>query len=650
MSGGWCLASPTLQGATLVVAIALLAVGLGGKGGLWRRAGGRFTRWSRSVAWVVAVLSACALMLRPFGPRPGEGTATAVLVTDAGNAGVAAPAAVNEAASPVFVLAGGAPGGTPGGVASAGGVSRDSMASVESATVLPDARTLWRLQPGLAALRVQGHGLDAWDWSGFGGRLLFAAPPLPPGISTASWSRRIALGDRLRVEGRVVGDPSGARASSAPSVTVTLEGPGGPEDERVLAAAPGGSSFVLYALPRAPGRWLYRLHWTIDRGAAGRASGVETLDVAVSEPRPAAVLVLEAAPRFETRFLKDWLAAAGGRVAVRSVISRDRVRTESPAGGAALGRRLDGPSFDGFDAVVADPAALAALSAVERAALRSAVERGAGLVIQMQRSPTAGAADSLPQDFGVAPPWSRIAGLDVLSARLEWMGAPVLPALDLEAREFGGDAATLARDTSGRRLAVATPLGSGQVAWTLVHDTYRWVLESNAAAHRAWWSRLLSAVARSSQPTGGRWLSPSGPIVVDRPLELTLEGAASLPGEPAARLLDGDGVAPQTLALRQDALDRGRFTATVWPRRAGWFRVENAGGAALDLHAAPATDWTTWRAAERQRATLQRAAAGPLSTASAATTGSRPPLPRWPFFALMLAGLAWLWGDERLRG
>jgi hypothetical protein len=259
---------------------------------------------------------------------------------------------------------------------------------------------------------------------------------------------------------------------------------------------------------------------------------------------------------------------------------------------------------------------------------------------------------------GVPPPASAftppppavkpIPELDLLAARPTWSGAPSLPALDVEARELGGCAACapLVSDSSGRVLAAAAPFGRATVAWTTLHDTYRYVLEGNAAAHRALWSRLLSSVARSGAAVEGRWLVPAGPIVVDRPLEITLLTADPAP---TADLLDEDAQ-PQRLALRQDALEPERWTAMLWPGRTGWQRVRASSGANLTFAAAPAGAWNAWQAAEREDATRRRALAAPRPPAPDRAAAPLRPLARWPFFALLFAGLGWLWIDERLRG
>lgn len=118
---------------------------------------------------------------------------------------------------------------------------------------------------------------------------------------------------------------------------------------------------------------------------------------------------------------------------------------------------------------------------------------------------------------------------------------------------------------------------------------------------------------------------------------------------PAALLDDGEGPA-QALPLRQDSLEPERWHARLWPRRAGWQQVRTAAGSALEFVAAPRTAWSTWQISERQRATERHSRLAASETRTAAAVTVPAPLPRWPWFALFLAGIGWLWVDERLRG
>ena len=509
---------------------------------------------------------------------------------------------------------------------------------------LPDAPALARLHPEVTRVRLAGHGLSAWELAELPLPVAAAEPPaLPCGIARVGWPRRLALGEALEVSGLVAGVPASGAA-------LQLSGPAIGETSVRLPA--GARPFLFRVLPRGPGRHLLELRLE----AAGRAPRAETLDVEVIAETPPALLWLDAAPSAEAREVKRWLAAAGGAFAWRAQISRGLSRDEV-VGTAPLPRGpLTAALLRRFDLIVADPRALAALGAGERAALAAAVREDAlGLLLRAGNAAT-------PAALGVAFATRPLPGGGELAARLDWPDGDSAP-LPLPARELAplGSLVPFAGDRAGRTLAAWRPLGNGAVGGSLVDDTWRWVLAGHAADHRRYWREAIATLARNA-PAAARWDISPGPALVGSPVTLTLSAnsatgastAASLPRSPAdttptaarVRSPAGDVLA---LPLRQDAYEPGRWSTTFWPREPGWHQV-GEGNAATSLWVAPAERWTTWRLAGRQEATAARVASPRPTRDDASPVRQRAPMPRWPFFALLLVALATLWADEQFGG
>lgn len=510
---------------------------------------------------------------------------------------------------------------------------------------IPDLAWLARHHPEVGELRVVGHGLREWEWTAMGEATVVEPrleAPFDAGIREIDWPRRLTLGDRLTVRGAL-----------SDADTVRLEGPGGVVDE---AAGDDGGIFRLHDRPRAAGRFLYRV--VVERRGVRVAE--ETLDVTVAPPRPLDVLWLEDAPSFETRHFKTWLAERGGRLAVRSRISRERFRTEFQGFGDRPALSLS-PLGDGllerFDVVVVDPESLAALPSAEREVLMQQVSEGLGLLIRV--GPTGEASAG----FEIA----AIEGIDELSVVLEdgalagidGIVSPLtVPPLTVAAREIvSGDALRpLLVDRSGRLLAATRPQGLGEVGVTLLDGTYRWRLEGRADAHGALWSALLGAVTR---PEGAatRWLVPRGPLRVDAPVELTLavHGDAATTPIQRVEVRAEDGSVRRLEAVEDPAAPELR-RVSWWPETFGWhlFRggdvdggSDDAGAAELWLWAAPAASWATWDAARCRDAT--RRVARLRNAPAARSTPRRAPWPRWPSYAVFLLCVAYLWIVERRR-
>lgn len=573
---------------------------------------------------VVAVGVACAALaglgrfaFRPWTP-PADGRREAVLltagaaVTGAGGGRLALP----EAASP----------------------SAD-------ARIVPDAAFLRREFPALAAVRIEGLGVETGDAESLHGLAIAHQPPASaagPAIAALHVPRELVLGERLEVQGRVRGLAPGQ------TISLALEGPDGTtRSTEVAAAGEGGAAFVLDGgTPVAAGTH----EWRLRLGAGGETVAV---GVAVVPPELPRVLFWESAPSFDSGRLRRWLADAGARVAARTQVSVDRVRTATVGveGGA---ERLDAALLEGFDVVIADVPALAALAPAERAALQVAVRDG-GLGLLLTAEGFAPQADDFFAPWTLAQAGSGEEIGEERRARLRLPGGSELAepvAVADAAIAPAGGTRSLVRDPLDRTLAAMQPRGRGRIALTLVYDSWRWLQGGQAGAFAAYWSQLLSAVARPQAGTGSWRLRDAAaePVFVDQPVHLVWTGPADqAPSE--VRIESRTATESVTLALRGEA---GERAGTFWPRQSGWHRVTAVdGGRAFDFFVQPPETLPGVRLARREQATVRLMVDSPAAgTEDAARErapfGSGPP---WPeiLFALLLAASAGLWLESRVR-
>ncbi len=203
------------------------------------------------------------------------------------------------------------------------------------------------------------------------------------------------------------------------------------------------------------------------------------------------------------------------------------------------------------------------------------------------------------------------------------------------------------RDDQGRTLAAAAGCGRGTVALTLLRETGRWQRADAPGLFAGYWSALFGRAARSVDAPG-RWTladGDDGPAFVDRPLEFIWSGAADAPA-PVASVADESSAPPAALAPAADARVPGLWRVTFWPRRAGWHRLEAAGGATLPFYVSPAGSWAALAAARRREATARFAARSsdyPVPPAPATPV----PVPAGWWFAAFGLGAGFLWVERR---
>lgn len=490
------------------------------------------------------------------------------------------------------------------------------------ATRVPDVAALVR-GGSATSIAIAGWGLRGAELDALGQiPVAFTPGILPSGLLDANWTRRIALGDRLQVAGTIGGGAAGD--------VLRLDDPAGPVDSVRLTTR--DSTFALSARPRTNGLARYTLG--LRRGA--RVIAAETVGVEVRRRTPPRMLVLDGAPSFETKYLREWTARSGGAVSVRTTISRGRYRTLHVNRPAIDLRALSAPVLDEYDVVVADGDAIEALGAADRAALETAVtERGLGLVLRGDAAAARVAQRGVLSGFTVTstgPATPRV-------ARPVWGGQPPATPVPVEpVRLTALGARPLVRDTAGGLLGAWKPSGAGAVALTIIAAPSRWQLAGASDRFADYWRLIIGRVAR---PDSASWeIGAAGPILADEPLELRRDGTA--PAGPAA-VVAPDGH-QDSVFLAQDRLVAERWAARFWPSETGWHRIGGGGGAGAAFDVRGGGEWKAWQAARRQSATASRMAFGHESAGRTAQM-ARPPvrIPAALLFAIFVAAAGFLW-------
>jgi hypothetical protein len=474
-------------------------------------------------------------------------------------------------------------------------------------------------RPAVATAHVRGHGLRAFDWRGATFTVAsFEPPALPVGLEFASWRRALPLGTRLELRGSVAG--------AAPPYEVRLAGPAGLEDRAAIEA---DGRFVLRALPRVAGTSTY----SIAGGPPENPAWRETIDVEVVAPSLPAVLWLEAAPSSESAFVRRWLAARGGVVAVRSRPSRNKLRVTSDGlPGDPSVRVVDLQTLERFDIAVVDPDGAASH---EVSALRAAVAAGRLGLLWRRRE---------PERAGRAFETAAVGDLESLAVRVRADDADPqsepLTITALEIRPSPSQRAILT-DGAGRLLAARRLLGAGWVGLTLLEGTFRWPLAGHEEDYERVWSALLTALA-PPRPAAG-WHLANGPVLIDRPLELAFDGEAT------GYTVEEPSGASIPLAPQPDELEPRRSHFVYWPRETGWHRLVAAGTGARAawFQVQERGAWQAWQAARRQEDTRAFAARA-RETERTAVRFRFQPLPLSLPFALLLISLTAIWTRERL--
>ena len=493
--------------------------------------------------------------------------------------------------------------------------------------------TLAEQRPTLRHLHILGTGLPAAELPSLGPlRLQMHLDGPFVGFRTAFWPARLALGEVLRVEGTVAA-PSGTRATAA---WVVLRAAGTGRDSVKLPA--GGGPFRLRYQPKTAGLASYELLLR----QPGQPLRAEPVPVEIITPALPAVLLLTAAPAFEFKFLKNYLAEAHYPVALRTSVSRGLVQTDFVNQSALALDRLTPVLLTHYSVLITDAATLAALSSAEAQAVQAALRTGRlGLITLAEAAPLPRNAPARP-DFTVRP---RPAAPTALPA-LTWPDAPGEARAPLPAQLQPNVALRPLVTGTGQVLAAASRrVGLGFAVVSVVPETFRWALRGHASVYASFWNLLLTAAVppapvAATWRVGTRWPRPAQP--------LTLHLTAAFPAaQPTVAALAGGP--PIRLALRQDTRLPEWSTARFWPGAAGWHQVRGPGRIVHNFYVYPTAAWPGPEREERQQAVAQlNAKVQATPNSEAAPDSVSEPWPAGWFFGLFLLAAGYLWLEEKL--
>jgi hypothetical protein len=481
--------------------------------------------------------------------------------------------------------------------------------------------------PAISKLHVFGYGLNENELKQLDHLSLdFHPAPIPGGITAIDGNQKLKTGEALKVQGKYKND------SSKP-VKLVLKGLNTQLDTATIAAKTNGD-FELNAVPKNEGRAVYHLLAITGRDTLAN----ENLPVEIDPIKQLKILILSASPDFETRFLKNWLSENGFSVTVRSAISKDKFSSEYVNMQPLKVDHLSGALLDKFDLIIGDLSVLKSESALLK---QQVMEKGLGVIIRADSSSKA--LSWLQNDFPVEklnvrnpPPVSlTIKGKKDRLALLK---------IDPNYISLRPGTQPLVYDAQNHLLVNTSLAGAGRLAFTTISNTYNWVLGGNKDDYGAFWSLLISKVARKMPVNEGWSVTPQLPTV-NEPLQLQLE-TSSVPGQ-----INADSSVPMIIGIapEQNPAIPFEWNNTYWPATTGWHSVKQNNGQAVWFYVYGDNEWQTLRSVKKLTATHRYAEtyAVNASVTKQIHEKMRIEVPKIYFYLLLLLAVTFLWVEGK---
>ncbi|WP_066837741.1 hypothetical protein [Rufibacter ruber] len=479
--------------------------------------------------------------------------------------------------------------------------------------------------PAVQTLHVLGHGLAEEELASLSSlRLVPHLSPLPAGVLSASWPKKITLGEPVQVQGIFT--------SPEKPVILYLQAAGGNRDSMEVKKG-AGQAFQLGFTPKTSGRFVYQLQWQ-----EGDSLRREAIPVIVEEPRLLNVLMLSSAPSFEVKFLKNALAQQGHGVAVRQEVSQNIYQTETINLSKQSLNRLTPALLQNFDVVLLEEATLQGFSAQEKQALQQAVrQQGLGILTCFSQN------SAKPIPFFAEAGFRLISEKQARNAPVRWRGnasaQAVLP-LPGAVLQLSQGQKPLAWGQHLQQVLVAYGRkGLGQVGVSLLPQTFSLALEGKDALYRQYWSQVLNALAKPEEGVP----APAFPSLSPQRVGQAVLFSSAIP---VHSLQVGSPPSLGTVISTASSGSPRSFLHQFFPDQSGWFISPPGQDSIRPLFIHSASAWARQNIQFRHRQLLAIA----QKTDTPAPTLAIPiqeEILLWPLWLALVGMLGFLWLEEK---
>ncbi|MVN20959.1 hypothetical protein GO621_05340 [Mucilaginibacter sp. HMF7410] len=485
---------------------------------------------------------------------------------------------------------------------------------------------LWRNTiPANTAIHILGDGLEEDELQNLNQTpIRFYAPELPSGIQKVNWTHRLNAGELFKVQGNFLNQTDA-------KVKLVLKGLNTSLDS-IEIGAKRSIDFNFSTIPKQSGQAVFRLI---------ALSGKDTIEdepipFSVGPSRTLKVLMLNASPDFESRFLKNWLAQNAYAVASRSIISKNKTTSDFANLNKLLLDRITPSLLENFDVLICDATAFGSLSKPEAAAILAQTSRkGLGLIFRADSSAN---ASFIREKFPVEESNNPQKQLRLKLNDNSGMRLTIQTDHPAFIRNQPNSQALIQDETA--HIVVNSKLyGAGKLILSTLNNTFTWQLSGKPAAYSAFWSMLLSKAARKisrKENVFTTFFAGKNSMV-----PVMLETSAKT----ANVKVDGT-----TMAFNQNPSIPFLQEATFWPKKAGWISIIENGNNAGSIYINENRDWNPIKSIKKINLTkkyTKQFAANELKKQDQQKNEAIFVSPIW-FYLLFLLSCTFLWFETKL--
>lgn len=416
---------------------------------------------------------------------------------------------------------------------------------------------------------VLGSGVNVYDlWQLENTPVTYFPGEEVTGLIKLSYKQDPQVGKRLHVRGRFSNPKSGNR--------LVLEDAAGTALDSVVFDAEDHVNFELSTDLKVSGNYVFSLS---EKDSIGKVLNQNPLPLKVKKAKTLRILILNAYPTFEIKYLKNFLAELGHEVIVKNRITTGRFKFEFFNTERQNIGRLNSSNLDDFDLLILDSESTKALTRSEQNAVQKSM-RASGLGILML-----GEANALTNlgDFSVFE-FQRVSATEVVLDDLDGVTVGRQP-FQIK-NDFGVE--DIHRSNSSV-LSGYQRMEQGRLGVTLLKNTWELLLEGKQEAYQHIWTDIVEQLSKRNSEM--LTCQPEKLFAFkDEPFTFQIRTSLDDP-----RVLDQNH---RLLPLKQDLTLAEVWSGKTFPKESGWqkLRVEQDSTFAFDYFVHNPEDWQTVKA------------------------------------------------------
>lgn len=464
---------------------------------------------------------------------------------------------------------------------------------------------------------VLGNGVQPYDFWQLGDKNIeFLEGEIPAGIDKINFKTSAVEGEDWSVKARY----------SKPKIgnQIVLQAPGNLPLDSVQFDEIQNTVFLLQAKLKTPGNFVYEL---VEKDSTGIEIKREPLPLRVQPDQQLSIVMLNAFPTFEIKYLKNFLAELNHQILVRSRLTQRRYKYEYFNRERQTFQSLTAATLEDVNLVILDAGAWQSLSRKEQNLVRTAVEQeGLGVFLMPDENSFYGNQPLANFDF------TRTAQSEI---NLE-NGVGV--------STFGyvfnskSDMSTTLK--SGNSLLAAQQfLGFGSVSTTVLANTHELQLKGNKVAYKAVWSEILKPVLKAEDEVVF-WEDSHQSVYKNEPYEIQFRTALK-----DFIVEDTNG---NTIPISGNPDIEELWSATFYPEQSGWNQLQITTDSIVSTHSYYVMDSLSWNTkSARERIIANRNFFKSNASEENKFYLKQPVNPLY-FFVIFLLAMGYLWLEPKL--